>query len=195
MWLSVVINDCYLLTFILNWGKWKGTVRNRLQWARAWTSEFETREITIDFSLFYCVPLNGLFDTELVHLYLSDRVQMKSITYHYDLTWCLLCYQILNEAKLSDWTNRWTVRNNGYETMDKKQWIRNNGYETMDKKQWIWNNGYETMDKKQWISSQKIAWRKHTLTCHSPWGLAPPFLIGAVRVMRVKVKQPSGGGA
>jgi len=28
-------------------------------------------------------PLNGLFETEVVHLYLSDRVQM-SIKYHYD---------------------------------------------------------------------------------------------------------------
>jgi len=28
-------------------------------------------------------PLNVIFDTELVHLYLSDSVQM-SITYHYD---------------------------------------------------------------------------------------------------------------
>jgi len=33
--------------------------------------------------LLYFVPLNGIFDTELVHLSLSGSVQM-SIKYHYD---------------------------------------------------------------------------------------------------------------
>jgi len=37
--------------------------------------------INIYYYIFF--SLNGIFDTELVHLYLSDRVQM-SIKYHYD---------------------------------------------------------------------------------------------------------------
>jgi len=50
------------------------------------------QEISIHISLFFELiyiiiiiffPLNGIFDTELVHLYLSDRVQM-SIKYHDD---------------------------------------------------------------------------------------------------------------
>jgi len=53
-------------------------------------SKFEIQEMTIDISLFFALmyilfffSLNGRFDTELVHLYLSDRVQM-SIKYHND---------------------------------------------------------------------------------------------------------------
>jgi len=50
------------------------------------------QEITIDFSLFFALiyiiimvffSFNGIFDSELVHFYLSDNVQM-SIQYQYD---------------------------------------------------------------------------------------------------------------